>query len=43
MFRKEIKYVISLLDYSLIQKKLDCFLELDANGGQEGYLSLIHI
>ncbi len=37
MFRKEIKYVISLLDYSLIQKKLDCFLELDANGGQEGY------
>lgn len=38
VFRKEIKYLISVQDYLLIQKKLACFLQPDAHGGPAGYM-----
>ena len=37
VYRKEIKYVISLTDFYRVQKRLACFLTPDAYGGPDGY------
>lgn len=37
VYRKEIKYPISILDFYRLQKKLECFVQLDPHSGENGY------
>lgn len=37
VFRKEIKYPISLLDFYSLQKRLECFVQPDPHSDRDGY------
>lgn len=37
-YRKEIKYPISILDFSMIKDRLECYTHLDTHSNENGYL-----
>lgn len=37
VYRKEIKYPISVLDFLRIQKRLECYVKSDSHSGKDGY------
>lgn len=37
VYRKEIKYPISLLDFALMRKRLECYVQPDKHSGEYGY------
>ncbi len=37
VFRKELKYPISLLDFYRLRKRLECFVQPDPHSGNTGY------
>ncbi|MEG0020036.1 MAG: polyphosphate polymerase domain-containing protein [Oscillospiraceae bacterium] len=38
VYRKEIKYIVSVVDFARMKSRLDAYLTLDPHSGREGYL-----